>query len=227
MRTAIWPAIGKRLGWRDWLIFSQRFGLPLPLAIYKEGADDQAIDTAEEIVKRIGSDGGAVIPDSIKVEMVDATKSTVSNDKTHGGLIAHCNAEMAKLIVGATLTNDNAGSGGASYALGEVHAAVRWDNVLFDAERLQEAIRTQIAAPFMRFNNLTGAAPLLKLQVVRDLAPGALVDMAVKLKNQLGVEVSVSQLRQLSGFYEPVGDGDKAPGLQVENFPAASGGIPS
>lgn len=232
MRTAVWPAIGKRLGWRDWMIFSARFGLPLPVASYADGAsgevtDDNAIDVAEQIVRRIGSDGGAVKPKSIELDMLEATNTTVSNDKTHGGLIAHANAEMAKLIVGATLTNDNAGSGGASYALGEVHASVRWDNVLFDAESLQEAFRTQIAAAFMRFNNLRGEAPTLNIQVVRDLNPDTLIGMFVRLKNQLGVDVSIEQLRQIAGARAPSGDSDKAPGLQVQSLPGATGGLPS
>lgn len=226
MRTAVWPAIGKRLGWRDWMIFSQRFGLPMPIARYDEGADDEAKNLAEEIVKKIGDDGGAVIPKTIEVEIKEATKAA-PNDKTHGGLIAHANAEMAKLIVGATLTNDNAGSGGASYALGEVHASVRWDNVLFDAERLQEAFRTQIGAAFMRFNGLTGEAPILNIQVVRDLDPKTLVEIFVRLRTQLGVEVSIEQLRQIAGARAPSGAGDSAPGVQVAALPGITGGLPS
>lgn len=231
MRTAVWPAIGKRLGWRDWMVFSGKFGLPLPLASYPDGAngevtDKNAIDVAAEIVKKIGSDGGAVKPKSIELEMLEATKTTVSNDKTHGGLIAHANAEMSKLIVGATLTNDNAGSGGASYALGEVHASVRWDNVLFDAQRLQEAVRTQIAVPFMRYNSLAGEAPILGIQVVRDLDPETLTKIFVRIKNQLGVDVSVGQIREIAGARAPADNNDKAPGLQVTDFPGATGGLP-
>lgn len=226
MRTAAWPAMAKRFGFRDWIVFSQRFGLPLPLAKYDDQADDEAKDLAEEIVRKIGSDGGAVIPKSIELELVAATQGNGENSKTHGGLIAHCNAEMSKLINGSTLSNDNAGSGGASYALGEVHASVRWDNVIFDAELLQEAFRTQLAAPFVYFNALKASPPLLKIQVVRDLDPKARAEIAVRLKNQLGIEVSISQIRQELGFREPSGKDDSAPGMTVESFPAASGGMP-
>lgn len=223
MRTAAWPAMGKRLGYRDWLVLSQKFGLPLPVATYPKGEDD-LIDIAEKAVRMIGTDGGAAIPDDVKIEFKDAM--TGDNSKTHGGLIAHCNAEMSKLVNGSTLSNDNAGSGGASYALGEVHASVRWDNVLYDAEELQEAFRTQVFAPFMKFNNLRGAPPMLKLQVVRDLDPKSRTDIAVKLKNELGVDVSISQLRQELGFRDPSDDADKAPGMIVDSFPAPAGGTP-
>lgn len=227
MRTAAWPAVGKRLGWRDWLVFSHRFGIPLTLATYKAGEDDDdTLTTAEQIVQKIGSDSGAVIPDSIKVELVEATKGQ-PNDKTHGGLIAHCNAEMAKLIAGSTLKHDNAGSGGASYALGEVHAKTSWSNVEYDASKLQEAVRTQLAVPFMKFNGLKGEPPLMTLQVVRDDTPDAVLNRMIKAKNQLGLEVSVTQVREACSLREPVNDDDKAKGMQVESFPAAGGGIPS
>lgn len=216
MRTAAWPAMAKRLGFRDWLVYSQRFGLPLPVATYKAGADPEAIDVATEVVEKIGSDGGAVMPDDIKLDMLDATRGNGENSKTHGGLIAHCNAEMSKLVNGSTLTNDNAGSGGASYALGEVHATVRWDNVLFDTEIVQAAVRNQIGVPLMRFNGLAGEAPLLKVQVVRDLDPKQRAEIAALMKNQLGIDVSTSQLRQELGFREPSDDADKAPGEAKE-----------
>ena len=223
MRTAAWPAMAKRFGFRDWLVYSQRFGLPLPIVEYKKGEeDDDEIEVAKEVVRKIGSDGGAVIPDSLKLEFHDATRGNAENSKSHGGLIAHCNAEMSKLVNGSTLSNDNTSSGGASYALGEVHDSVRWDNVMFDAERLQEAVRTQLAAPFMRFNNLLGNAPLLRIQVVRDLTPEARSVIAARLKNELGIEVSTAQLRQELGFREPSGEGDKAPGMPITAAPGVA-----
>lgn len=214
MRTAAWFAMAKRLGFRDWLVYSQRFGLPLPIISYKDDdePDDDELATANEIIRRIGSDGGGVLSDKFKLDFYDATRGNAENSKAHGGLIAHCNAEMSKLINGSTLSNDNAGSGGASYALGEVHANVRWDNILFDAELLQDAFRTQIAVPLMKFNNLTGAAPLLKVQVVRDLDPKQRAEIADILTNKLGIKISSGQMLQELGFREPAGDGDAAAG---------------
>lgn len=213
MRTCAWPAMAKRLGFRDWLVYAQRFGLPLPTVTYKaEEADDDDISVAEKIVKKIGSDGGAVIPDSLKLEFHEAAQTDAENSKSHGGLIAHCNAEMSKTVNGSTLANDNAGSGGASYALGEVHATVRWDNVLFDAELFQEGMRTQVGEPMMRFNGLRGSAPLTKVQVVRDLDPKTRAEVADTFVNKLGGKVSLSQMGQELGFREPSGEGDTAPG---------------
>lgn len=225
MRTAAWPAMGKRLGFRDWVIYSQRFGLPLPIVQYddEKSPDDDEIALAEEVVRRIGSDAGAVMPKSLELEFYDATRGNQENSKAHGGLIAHCNAEMSKLVNGSTLSNDSAGNTGASYALGNIHDDVRWDNVTFDAEALQEAFRTQLFEPFWRFNALTGPVAELKVQVVRELDPKTRIECADVLTNKLGVKVSITQLRQEAGFLEPLGDADAAPGAPVTATP----GVPA
>ena len=78
----------------------------------------------------------------------------------------------------------------------------------------------------MRFNDLRGKAPLLRLQIVRDLDPKTQVEIADILKNKLGIDVSQSQLRQVLGTREPSGPNDAAPGAPKAPAPAAppSGG---
>ena len=217
MRTAAWYACFKRFATRDWVIYAEKYGLPLTLAKYGDPAsmggstDDEGRLVAQEIVENIGNDGGAVVPKSIDIEIKEAGR-TGDSSGVHGGLIAHCNAEMSKLVNGGTLSNDNAGSGGASYALGEVHASTRWDNVLSDGERVQESFRLQLFASFMRFNGLTGPSPLLKIQVVRDLAPRERAEVADIFVNKLGGQASLAQLAQELGMKAPLDAADTARG---------------
>ena len=219
MRNCAWPALGKRYAFRDWVVFSDKFGKPLPIATYDEDGDDTAKDTATEVVQNIGNDIGAVVPKSISVDFKEA--KGVDNSKTHGGLIAHCNAEMSKRINGSTLANDNAGSGGASYALGDVHDSVRWEAVQYDASRVETAFNIQVFAAFMRFNGLAGPTPKMKIQVVRDLAPTTRIDVASKFKNLLGGKLSASQMSQELGFREPTDDKDDLPGAPAGAEPMA------
>lgn len=224
-RSAAFPAVYKRLGKRDWMVFLQKFGLPLVLVKYdaaaagdREDADDASRIVAEDVARNIGSDGSAVVSRGIEVEIKDTIASGDST-KTHGGLVADCNAEMAKLINGATLSNDNAGSAGASYALGAVHDNVRWDNVVYDTARLQESFRTQIATPFLAFNGLAGgAAPLLKIQIVKDAKPIDRLKAAEAYVN-LGGKVSRTQLAEDGGFRDPLDEDDE---LSAATMPAAA-----
>lgn len=219
MRTAAWLSVFKKFSTRDWVIYAEKYGLPLTLAKYDDGVggtsagktDDPGRLAAVDIVRNIGNDGGAVVPKSVEVEIKEAGRNGDSSG-VHGGLIGFCNAEMSKLVNGSTLANDNAGSGGASYALGEVHASSRWDNIQADNERVQEAFRLQLFAAFMHFNGLVGAVPLLKIQVVRDLQPAQRAAIADTMQNKLGIPLSKAQLRQECGFKEPATPDDATTG---------------
>lgn len=221
MRTGSWLAFPKRLSTRDWLVYCEKFGLPFPIVTYDDSVPDAGRDAAELIARNIGNDGAALVPKGVEVSLVDAARNGDSTG-THGGLIMHCNRELSKLINGSTLSNDNGDSGGASYALGDVHASVRWEAVQYDAERLHEAFRTQIAVPFCVYNGLDPSKPpILQIQVVRDLDPKVRVDMGEKLL-AMGVPLSMQQMRQDSGFAAPLNEADtiKPPALQTPGTPA-------
>jgi len=206
-RTAIWLALYKRYATRDWVVYAEKFGLPFPIVSYDEAIADDAKDVAKLIAENIGNDGAAVVPKGVDVNIVDGTRGADSSG-THGGLITHCNRELSKLINGSTLSNDNGDSGGASYALGDVHASVRWEAVQYDAERVQEAFRTQIAVPYCIYNGLDPRQPpILQIQIVRDLDPKVRVEMGEKLL-AMTVPLSLSQMRQDSGFAAPINDED-------------------
>ncbi len=224
MRTGAWLAMAKRYGFRDWIIYSEKFGLPLTLAKYAtQGAhaDDEAISTAEDIIKSIGNDSGAVVPDSITVEFVEVGRNGDSS-KVHGGLISHCNREMSKLVNSSTLANDNADSGGASYAMANVHDGVRWESVQSDAEDLQEGFERDVFTPFCVFNNLPLPTPGMSIQVARNLDPKQHIENAIKLTNELGVKISQSQLRADTGYREPTDEADAAPGVYIDPAAAAA-----
>lgn len=227
MRTGAWNCMAKRFGFRDWIVLSQKYGIPIPITTYKtQGgeADDEAKNVAIEIVKKIGTDGGAAVPDTITLQFHKAFEGDAGG-KLQGSLIAYANRENSKLVNGSTLANDNGDSGGASYALGDIHDGVRWEAVLLDAVRLALAIQTQVYEPMMAFNGLAGGAatPVHHIQVVRDLTPKALVDIANVLTNELGVKVSTEQLRVITGMHEPVDDTDAAPGAPVPVTPIGGG----
>lgn len=216
MRTGAWPAMGKRYGFRDWLVWMEKYGQPLPIAKYDpEKSDEDSKDVAATAIRAIGETNGAVIPKDIDIDFAEA-KRFGDSGSVHQAEIDHCNAEMSKLVNGSTLTNDNKGSGGASYALGSVHDNVRWEAVQYDAERLETAFERDVSAAFVAYNDLRCAPPQLKIQVVRDLDPMTRVQVASKYRNELGGKVSSQQMAQELGFREPSGAGDELPGMPVK-----------
>lgn len=222
-RTAALYMMAKRFSFRDWIVLSERYGIPWPIVKYDAELNDQAtLDAAQQIIAQLGSDGGAVVHKELELEINDGVKAKTP---MQSGLIGFCNSEVSKLINGSTLRNDNA-SGAGSYGLGSVHDAVAWDEVRSDGEILSEALTLQIGAAFHRFNALGSAPPTISLMVEPDLGPVEFMSLAVKAKNELGVDVSQKQVRERSGLRAPLNNEDKAPGMQVESFPSAAGGAP-
>lgn len=221
MRTGAPIMMAKRFSFRDWIVLSQRYGIPFPIIKYSDTNDQETLQVALEILRRFGSDGGAAVHKDLEIEVTDGVKV---KDPMQDRLIEVCNNEMSKLVNGSTLRNDNTGAG--SYGLGDVHDSVAWDEVRDDGEMLSEAINLQICRPFAIYNRMAAPPPVASVVVEPDLGPQAFVTLAVKMKNELGVDVSQSQLRQRTGLRKPVNAEDTAPGMQVESFPIPGGGNP-
>lgn len=226
MRTGIWPALWKGMSVRDAMAYSEMYGIPLLQVMYDDVgqtggavADPKARAVAEEIVQRMGSSGGAVTPKSIEVKVHDAARA--AGTSPHAVWVALCNAELSKLVNGSTLANDNAGSGGASYALGAVHANVAWSKTVFDAAKLSASFKQSIAAPFVQYNQLAAKPPALHKMIAQDMPPLVWLQCADLAKNKLGVEISINQVRRTVGFSEPLNELDSAPGLPAP-APAAA-----
>lgn len=223
MRTAAPYAMAKRFSFRDWIVLSERYGIPMPIVKYDGTTEQGALEVAKQIIENIGNDGGAVIPKEMDISLETGPEP---DHPLQAALISFCNAEMSKLINGSTLRNDTKDSSGASYALGNIHDQVAWDEVRRDGAMAGEAITLQVCAPFCRYNGLTCEPPSAAIIVEPDLGPIEMTSLMVKGKNELGIDVSQTQFRQHTGLRAPLNDEDKAPGMQVEAFPTPAGGPP-
>lgn len=211
MRTASWLALAKRDNSWDWVIYAHKFGLPGVLARIPQTASPAAKAALRRFVQEFGNDGGAVIeepPDGGEVKVDLQAAATADSSGTHGGLITYCNREMSKLVNGSTLSNDNSDSGGASYALGQVHESSKWDAIKARSKMLKQSFRRCVALPFWHFNSLTGRPPKLEIRVVREERPLEQIEL-LERQVKLGAEGSKSQLRGITGWHEPLGDDDR------------------
>lgn len=144
---AYWLAF-KRWAVRDYVSYTERYGKPTPVVTHSTGlpegerkADEDDVRLANSIVENIGrgTQPGASIPDTLKIDFADAGKGSGSGngaDRTvHNALIALCNAEISKAVLGGTLTTE-VGSSGGNRALGERQGD--------DQDAIFEAIARQI-----------------------------------------------------------------------------------
>jgi phage gp29-like protein len=219
MRTCAWWALFKRWGVRDWQVFADMFGLPLVVGYYEEGASEESRKALEDAVKNVGTDGYAVLSAMTEIVIKDTVRSGDSST-VYPQICKLAEAQMSKLIAGATLTTD-AGSGPGSYALGNVHEEREAKLARADARRIEEMFVRDIGIPFKVWNGFDRAAPpRLKIQITRDNLERAQV---LQVVGQV-VELDEAQIREEFSLREPApGKGVKFPTKVAPDKPPIGG----
>lgn len=227
MRTAAWWAMFKRWSVRDWQVFAEMFGLPLAIGYYEDGAGLETRQALEEVVQNIGQDGWAVLSNLTEIVIKDQARSGDSST-VYPQIAALAEAQMSKLIAGATLTNDAGGPGSkGSYALGTVHEARAYALKRADARRVEEMFVRDIGAWFNVWNGYDRAAPpRLKIQITRDNKERAEV---LEIVGQLeDFEFDGDQIREEFSLRTPApGRGVKFAKPAPKVAPGGSGNVPT
>ena len=148
MRTVSWWWLFKSFGIKDWSAYSEIFGMPLRVGRYGQGASKDDIDKLAQALIAMGTDGSAVIPESAKIEFVEATKS--AGTPVYERLANYCDATCSKAILGQTLTSDVGKIG--SYGAAKVHDEVRKDLRDADANGIAKTARAQLLRPLVIYN---------------------------------------------------------------------------
>jgi phage gp29-like protein len=163
-RVCAWMYLFKNFAIKDWVIFSEVYGMPLRLGKYDPGAtkDDKA--ALRSAISSLGTDAAGIISKSTEIEFVESVRGKASGD-LYAALADFANREMSKAIIGATLTSDVGASG--SRALGDVHNEVRHDLKFADARALAVTVRSQVIRPLVGFN-FGWDAPLPVYKAERD-----------------------------------------------------------
>lgn len=208
-RTVAYWAVFKRMSVRDWLIFAEKFGIPMIIGKYTENASEKTRQALRDAIEALGTEGRALLAEGATVEVIDKALRSGSGggDHLHAGITQLANSEISKIISSATLTSDTGGPG--SFALGQVHADQKHKLSLADARRIGIAFQRDIGVEFLRRNNLVdkAAPPWLHLHVQK---LSLLTDsQVVKNLAGIGLKLSVGQLREQFGYRAPSGPDDE------------------
>ncbi len=149
LRVCAWMYLFKNYSIKDWVAFSEVFGMPLRLGKYDPGATKEDKEALIRAIRSLGSDAAGIISKSTEIEFVEAIRGRTEGN-LYRTLADFCNREMSKAIVGATLTTDVGDKG--SYAASKTHNEVRLDLVKSDAWSLANTLRMQLLRPLVGFN---------------------------------------------------------------------------
>lgn len=203
----------------DWLAFAEVFGMPLRLGRYGPNASAEDIRTLVSAVANLGTDAAAVIPDTMRIEMVEGGKSGSSGGQIlFQNLAEWLDRQVSKAVLGQTMTSDD----GSSNSQAQVHNDVRKDILKADARQLAATVNRDLVRPLVDLNfgpPASGKYPRLVLPVREAEDVKALTEALSKLV-PLGLRVEASVVRDRLGFPDPE---DRA---EVLGAPAKPGNEP-
>ena len=137
-------------GLKFWLIFLERFGSPSLKVTITDQASEPDRKKAQTILRQLQQETAMICPPGFDAELLDAARR--GGDGGYQQLIAVCNAEISKAVLGQTLTTEQGDRGARS--LGVVHQEVLFDITRFDADLLEAALNEQLIRRLVDFNFL-------------------------------------------------------------------------
>lgn len=198
-----WPVWFKRNDVKFWLIFLEKFGAPTIKAEVSEAwiKDDKKRDELLEMLDAVQTDGGVLIPEGAKVELLEAARSGTADYST---MRSAMDEAIAKIILSQTLTLEN--DGGQFKAT--MQKEVRDEVIKADADLLMGTFNAQVVRWLTEWNFANARPPRVwrNLEEKEDLNTRAERDTKI---SALGYRPTKEYVRQNYGDgFEP----DNRPG---------------
>lgn len=148
-----WPIFFKRNDIKFWLVFLEKFGMPTAMAKLPPGSFEDPVKrtAALNMLRRLATDAGVLVPDTVEVELLEAARSGAADYEALCGVM---NAAISKIIVGQTMTTDD----GSSKSQAEVHDGVKQQIVEADSDMLCGSFNAGPVKWWAEFN-FPGATP--------------------------------------------------------------------
>lgn len=204
LRTIAWVYLFKNYALKDWVVYTEGYGMPMRIGKYSPSASPSDIATLEKAVANLGSALGITIPESTQIELKEAMRG--GNATVYENLLKFCNAEMSKAILGQTLTTEMGSSG--SFAASQTHNSVRQDLLEADCKSLSSTIGKCLFRPIV-LNAFPGddrrlsQLPYIRFHVSPPEDLTAEADMYVKLAKDIGLPIPHEHLYERFGIPKP------------------------
>ena len=202
MSSCFWPWTFKTGGWRFFVKYCERHGLPWPVGRYPQSTDPKEIDKLEQAIASMVDSGYVVAPEGTGLELLVPASS--GSNLPQQSLIDLCNTEMSKALTGQAMVAELRGVG----------ARAASETALKRQESIDDSVR-DIAAQSMaeifqwitRFNFGDGVAPPT-LEFFRHENAGKERAESYQLVADMGARPSKSALLEEMGMPEAESDDD-------------------
>lgn len=209
VRGVAWVYLFQAFGWKDWLVFLNRYGMPMRLGKYGPGASEADKETLLRAVRALASDFAGIIPASMAVELIETSVS--GNVTAFRELIQEADTRVSIAVLGQTLTTQVKGG---SLAAANVHNDVRSDIERADAIALAATLNRDTVRPLIDLN----MGPRKRYPRILIARPSEVDREALredlKVYVPMGLKVGMSSVRDIVGLPDPDADEEllRAPG---------------
>jgi phage gp29-like protein len=207
-RPVAWAWMFKNYALKDWIQFIEVYGQPWRIGKFAPGASQSDQDALLRAVISLASDAGCVIPSTMSIDLVEASKGSTSSSSAFESFCRYLDEQVSKIVLGQTGTTDSAPSGIGNQSSRSTHNDVRGDIERADAAALSVAIDAQLVKPYVDLN-FGPQARYPSIIIGRpEEQDAALMVQAVQYLVPLGLEIRQQDLRRVIGATEPQ-PGDK------------------
>lgn len=119
--SCFWPYTFKHAGFRWFVKFCERFGIPFPKGTYPVGASEESKQALTDALENLLEAGYAAFEEGSTIDLVESTNMR-SGRLAQDVLIDLCDAEMSKALSSQTLATEQQQGGGGSRAATQTHA---------------------------------------------------------------------------------------------------------
>lgn len=124
---------------KNWMSFSERYGMPIRVGKYPPSADPQVKASLEDALQLMGVDAAAVIPEGVTIEF-ERAPATSDGGAFYRTLCDWLDKQTSKAVLGQTMTVED----GSSLAQANIHRDVQLDILTADAEQLRDTIQRDL-----------------------------------------------------------------------------------
>lgn len=188
LSRCFWDNIFKKGGYEFWARFMEKCSMPHYIGTYARGESTDKIEEFAQSIHDMIQDAVITIPEGAKIEIVEPSGKAASFE-IYKEFIKICDDNIAKNIIGQTLTTDTGDTG--SYALGKVHYAVREDIINSDKRLVEKTLNELLGfIEELNYGNRTAAFEFIEKTGIKL----ELTERDTKLKG-LGVKFSKKYIK--------------------------------
>lgn len=202
LSSCFWPWTFKTGGWRWFVKYCEKHGMPWPIARYPQGTQDSDIDNLAEALENMLESGYAVVQEGTGVELLvpNSTGSMLPQEN----LIDRCNREMSKALTSQAMTSELQGVG--SRAANEV--AAKRQSTVNDADRDIAAESMSELFSFITLFNFGPDVPAPKIEFFKQEKAGLDRAETYDLARKMGARPSKKAMLEELGIPAAEADDD-------------------